>query len=101
METMKNLSFAMSALLLSGGAAVAATDVPKAAVDACLRHANAYTSAAPGTAQFNGDAEAGVPWFGEGSGDNWRLRVDVPGGIALTCTVSQDGRRVAIQSVKS
>ena len=93
---MKNLIFATSALFLSAGAAVAQPDVPRMAVDTCLRHADAYASVPPGTAQFNGYAESGFPWFGGGSGDNWKLRVDVPGRVTLSCTVSEDGRQVAI-----
>lgn len=95
---MKYLSHAMFALFLSAGAAGAA-DVPKAAVDTCLKHAEAYTGAAAGTAKFTGNAEANIPWFG-GSGANFRLVVDA-GGTGLTCTVSPDGKLIAIEPVGS
>ena len=68
---MKYLSHAMFALFLSAGAA-SAQEVPQVAVDTCLKHAEAYTSAAPGTAKFNGNVQANIPWFG-GPGDNFRL----------------------------
>jgi hypothetical protein len=93
---MKYLSFAMFALLLSAGA-TAAADVPKAAVDACLKHADAYNGVAAGTAKFNGSAEGDVAWFGNGPGGNLRLLVDVQGGVNVSCTVSPDGKRVAIE----
>lgn len=92
---MKYLSFTMLALLLSAGASGAA-DAPKAAIDACLKHADAYSGSPAGTATFNGGGEADVPWFGGGAGGNWRLRV-VAGGTALSCTVSADGKRVALE----
>jgi len=94
---MKYLSFAMFALFLSAGATNAADATPQAAIDACLKHANAYEGVAAGTAQFNGSAEANVPWFGGGAGDGWRLHIDVPGGHPLSCTVSADGKRVAME----
>ena len=97
---MKPLSFAMLALLLSAGAA-SAQDAPKAAIDACLKHANAYNDAAPGTAKYNGGAEANVAMGSSGAGDDWRLRVDVTGGVDVSCTVSPDGRKVAIQPLGS
>ena len=97
---MKPLSFAMLALLLSAGAA-SAQDVPQVAVDACLRHANAYNNAAPGTAKYNGGAQANVSMGSSGAGDDWRMQVDVTGGVAVTCTVSPDGRKVAIQPLGS
>jgi hypothetical protein len=96
-EFMKHLSFAMFALFLSAGAASAQNAPPQAAVDACLKHADAYSGVAAGTATFQGNAEANVPWFGGGAGDGWRLRVDVPGGVAVSCTVSADGKRVALE----
>jgi hypothetical protein len=94
---MKHLSFAMFAFLLSAGAASSAGTPPQAAVNACLKHADAYSGVAAGTATFQGDAEENVAWFGSGAGDNWRLRVDVAGGVAVTCTVSADGKRVALE----
>ena len=97
---MKPLSFAMFALFLSAGAA-SAQDVPQAAVDACLRHADAYNKFAPGTAKYNGGAQANVSMGSSGAGDDWRLQVDAPGGVALTCTVSPDGSRLRIQPVGS
>ena len=93
---MKYLSLAIFALSLSAGTAGAA-DVPKAAVDSCLKHADAYTDAAPGTAKFTGNVEADVAWFGA-PGSNFRLVVDA-GGTALNCTVSPDGKLIALQPV--
>jgi hypothetical protein len=95
-KAMKHLSFTMFALFLSAGAA-SAQDVPQAAVDACLKHADAYNGVGPGTAKFNGAAEADVAWFGPGAGNNLRLQVDVEGGVDLSCTVSPDGKRVALE----
>jgi hypothetical protein len=97
---MKYLSFAMFALFLSTGAASAQGSPPQAAVDACLKHANAYSGVAAGTATFQGDAEANVAWFGGGAGDNWKLRIDVPGGVAVSCTVNADGKRVALEPLE-
>lgn len=95
---MKHLSFALSALLLSTGVAGAA-DVPAAAIDACLKHANAYNNVAPGTAKFNGNAEADVAMRGPGAGDFWRLLVDVEGGADISCTVSPDGSIILVEPV--
>ena len=92
---MKHLSFALSALLLSAGAA-AAGDAPEAAVNACLKHANAYNDVAPGTAKFNGSAEENVALMGPGAGDYWRLLVDVEGGTDISCTVSSDGKTIMV-----
>jgi hypothetical protein len=97
---MKYLSLTMFALFLSAGAASAQDGPPQAAIDACLKHANAYSGVAAGTATFQGGAEADVPWFGTGAGDNWRLRVDVPGGVAVSCTVNADGKKVAIEPIE-
>jgi hypothetical protein len=94
-KAVKYVSFTMFALLLSAGASGAA-DVPQAAIDACLKHANAYNDAAAGTAKFNGNAEADVAW-GSGAGNNFRLQVDVAGGVSVSCTVSPDGKRVAVE----
>ena len=93
---MKYLSFAMFALFLSTGAA-SAQDVPKPAIDACLKHADAYNGVAAGTSKFNGGAEADVAWFGTAPGKNLRLRIDTEGGVALSCTVSADGKQVALE----
>src|SRR5919108_3512401 len=95
MKTMKHLSFALFALLLSAGASGAA-DAPEAAVNACLKHANAYNDAAPGTAKFNGSAEENVALMGPGAGDYWRLLVDVEGGVDISCTVSADGKTIMV-----
>ncbi|MDW6024256.1 hypothetical protein SAZ10_21125 [Mesorhizobium sp. BAC0120] len=95
---MKHLSIAMLALSLSAGAALAADAPSKAQIDACLRHADAYNSAAPGTAKFNGAATANVAWMGPGAGDNFRLQIDSGGGgTDLSCTVSPDGRRISLE----
>ena len=93
---MKYLSASMLALLLSVGAAGAASEVPKAAIDACLKHANTANDAAAGTATFSGDATDGVPWFG-GPGDHFKLLINVKGGLDMSCIVSPDGKQVAIQ----
>jgi hypothetical protein len=94
----KHLSFAVCALLLSAGAAGAQSAPPKAAIDACLKHANAYNGTPAGTAKFNGSATADVPFFGNGAGGNFRLSIDSGGGgVDVTCTVSPDGKRVAIE----
>jgi hypothetical protein len=77
---MKLLSFAMLALSLSAGAAIAADAPSKAAIDTCLKHADAYNGAAPGTAKYHGNATANVAWFGGGAGGNFRLQVDSGGG---------------------
>lgn len=90
---MKYLSLTMLALFFSASAASAA-DVPKAAVDTCLKHADAYAGAAAGSAKFTGNVEADVAWFG-GPGGNFRLAVDA-GGMGLTCTVSPDGKLIAL-----
>ena len=90
---MKPLSFAMLILFVSAGAAGAA-DAPKAAVDVCLKHADAYTNAAPGTAKFTGNVKDSVLWL-DGQGNNLQLVIDA-GGMALNCTVSPDGKLVAL-----
>lgn len=90
---MKPLSFATLTLCLLAGAASAA-DAPKAAVDTCLKHADAYTNAAAGTAKFTGNVKDSVPWL-DGQGNNLQLVVDA-GGMALNCTVSPDGKLVAL-----
>jgi hypothetical protein len=92
---MKYLSLAMFALFLSAGAAGAQNGPPQAAIDACVKHANAYNGVASG-AQFSGDAQADVAWFSGAAGDNWRLRIDASP-VAVFCTVSADGKRVAIE----
>lgn len=92
---LRHLSFALGALLLTAGAAGAA-DVPQAAIDACLEHADVYNNVSPGTASFNGVAEANVAMMGPGAGDFWRLRVDVRGGVAISCTVSPDGSQIMV-----
>ena len=92
---MKHLSFAMLALFLSAGAA-SAQDIPQAAIDACLKHADAYNGVAAGTAKFNGAAEANVACFGPGAGDCWRAQVDVEGGVDITCTVNADGKQISL-----
>jgi hypothetical protein len=94
---MKYLSFTASVFLLAAGVAGAQDAPPQAAIDVCLKHADAYSGVAAGTATFQGSAEATVPWFGGGAGDAWRLRVDVPGAVAVSCTVSADGKRVAVE----
>ena len=81
---MKSLTLAISALFLSVGAAIAADAPPEVAVKTCLKHADAYTDAKAGTATFDGNAEANVPWFGDKVG-NFRLAINA-GGMALTCT---------------
>ena len=93
---MKHLSLTMFAFFLSAGAAISA-DAPKAAVDACLKHANAYSGVAAGTATFNGSAKADAPWLGGGAGGNFRLQINVAGGTDVTCTVSADGKKVALE----
>ncbi|MFI0843052.1 hypothetical protein [Mesorhizobium sp. IMUNJ 23232] len=90
---MKHLAIAGIALLLSAGASAAA-DIPQVAVDTCLKHADAYTGAAAGTAKSTGNVEADVSWFG-GPGGNFRLAVDA-GGTALSCVVSPDGKLIAL-----
>jgi hypothetical protein len=97
---MKHLSLSVAVLALSATASAAA-NVPKAAVDACLSHANLYANVPPGTATFSGSAEAGASWIARAAGSLWRLQVDVPGHIALTCTVSEDGHRLAIEPANS
>jgi hypothetical protein len=96
---MKYLSLAMFALFLSAGAASAQDGPPQAAIGACLKHADAYNGVAAGTSKFNGEAEADVAWFGTGAGKNFRLRTDTEGGVALSCTVSPDGKQVALEPV--
>lgn len=97
---MKHLSFAMFALFLSAGAASAQDGPPQAAIDACLRHADAYNGQPAGTAKFNGAATANVAFFGPGAGDNFRLEVDSGGGgVDLSCTVSPDGKRISLEPV--
>ena len=95
---MKYLSLAMFALFLSAGA-TAAADVPQAAIDTCLKHADAYNGVPAGTSKFNGEAEADVAWFGTAPGKNLRLRIGTEGGVALSCTVSPDGKQVALEPV--
>lgn len=90
---MKHLALAGIALLVSAGASAAA-DMPQVAVDTCLKHADAYTGAAAGTAKSTGKVEGDVPWFGD-AGGNFRLTVDA-GGMALNCTVSPDGKLIAL-----
>ena len=86
---------------MSAGATSAQNAPPQAAVDACLKHANAYNGAAAGTATFQGDAKADAPWFGGGAGDNWKLRIDGgTGGVAVWCTVSADGKKVALEPIE-
>ncbi|HEY6632795.1 MAG TPA: hypothetical protein VIZ90_15190 [Rhizobiaceae bacterium] len=97
---MKLLSFAMLALAFSAGAANA-QDAPQAAVDACLKHANAYNDAAPGTAKYNGGAEKNVSIGSAGPGNDWRLRIDVTNGVDLSCTVSADGRSLSLVPIGS
>jgi hypothetical protein len=95
---MKHLKFAMLALLVSAGAAGAQGAPPQAAIDTCLKHADAYNGAPAGTAKFNGSAVADVPFFGSGAGGNFRLTIDSGGGgVDVSCTVSPDGKRVAIE----
>jgi hypothetical protein len=92
---MKRLSFAMLVLLLpagcqsSGGGS--SGEVPQAAVKACLRNADAYQNAAPGTATFNGNARGDVADDNpEAAGDNWALQVAVAG-VGMVCTVTPTG----------
>ena len=86
----------MLTLFLSAGVAFAA-DAPKAAVDVCLKHADAYTNAAAGTAKFTGDVKDSVRWL-DGQGNNLQLVIDA-GGMALSCTVSPDGKLIALAPV--
>ena len=97
---MKLLSFAMLALAFSAGAA-SAQDAPKAAVDTCLKHADAYNGVPAGTAKFNGGAEKNVSIGSAGPGDDWRLRIDVTNGVDLSCTVSADGRQFSLVPIGS
>jgi len=94
---MRRLTFAMLALILSAGAASAQDGPPQAAVDTCLKHADAYNNAAAGTAKYNGGAEKNVSLLDAGPGDAWRLRIDVTDGVDLTCTVSSDGKQFSMQ----
>ncbi len=93
---MKYLSLSILALSLSAGAANAASEVPKAAVDACLKHADTANGAPPGTATYSGNATADVAWFG-GPGDHFKLIMNVKGYQDMSCIVSKDGKHVAIQ----
>jgi hypothetical protein len=98
---MKRLSFVMLALLLpagcqSSGAGGSSGGVPQAAIDACLRDADAYQNAAAGTATYSGVAEADVAADTVGAaGKYWRLRVAVAG-VAMACTVTPAG---SVQSI--
>jgi hypothetical protein len=91
---MQRLSFAMLALLVPAGCQSSggrSDDVPQAAVKACLRNADAYQNAAPGTATFNGNARANVADDDPAAaGDNWALQVSVAG-VAMSCTVTPTG----------
>jgi hypothetical protein len=97
---MKRLSFALLALLLPAGCQSSgggSGDVPQAAVKACLRNADAYQNAAPGTATFNGNARADVADDNlEAAGDNWALQVSVAG-VAMLCTVTSTGTVVELK----
>jgi hypothetical protein len=99
-RTMKYLSLSMLALFLSAGTVSAASEVPKAAIEACLKHANTATDAAPGTATYSGNATDGVAWFG-GPGDHFKLIINVKGYQDMSCIVSPDGKHVAIQPSES
>jgi hypothetical protein len=93
---MKRLPFVMLVLFLpagcqSSGAGGSSSDVPQVAIDACLRDADAYQKATPGTATFAGVAEAdGAADTVGAAGKYWRLRVAVAG-VALACTVTPAG----------
>lgn len=93
---MRYLPFVTLVLSISAGAAGAA-DAPQAAVDTCLKHADAYTNAAAGTAKFTGNVTDNIPWL-DGQGNNLQLVIDA-GGTALACTVSTDGKLVALAPV--
>jgi hypothetical protein len=95
---MKHVMFAIPILLLSSAAAIGQAP-PQAALDSCLKHAAAYNGVAVTAVSFGGSAEADVPWFGGGAGDNWRLRIDSEGNVAVSCTVSADGKRVALEPI--
>ena len=93
---MKRLSFALLALLLpagcqTGGGGSGSGGPPQAAINACLRNAEAYQNAAPGTATFNGRAEEDVAVDNPTSpGNDWALRVAVSG-VGFVCTVTPSG----------
>ena len=75
----------------TGSGSSANANVPQAAIDACLRSADAYQKAAPGTATFEGNAEADVALDNPAAaGTYWRLHVAVAG-VALRCTVTAAG----------
>ena len=100
-STMKRFSFALLVLLLPAGcqssAGGASGDVPQAAIKACLRNADAYQNAAPGTATFNGNARADVADDNPAAaGDNWALQVAVAG-VAMVCTVTPTGTVVELK----
>lgn len=99
-RTMKYLSLSVLALFLSAGAAGAAVEVPKAAIDACLKHADTANGAPAGTAKYSGNATADVAWFG-GGGDHFKLIINVKGYSDMSCIVSKDGKHVAIQPSES
>lgn len=71
---MRYLPFLTLVLSISAGTAGAA-DAPKVAVDTCLKHADAYTGAAAGSAKFNGNVTDNIPWL-DGQGNNLRLVID-------------------------
>lgn len=93
---MKRLLFAMLAMLLpagcqTGGAGGSSRNPPQAAINACLHNADAYQNVAPGTATFNGNAQADVAVDNPGAaGDFWRLELAVAG-VAMSCVVSPTG----------
>ena len=99
---MKQLSFAMLALLLpagcqTGGAGGSSGSVPQAAIDACLHNADAYQNAAPGTAKFSGVATADVAvGTAAAAGNNWALKV-VVAGVPFLCNVTPTG---TVQALK-
>ena len=93
------LALGILAVSLPAGIATAA-DVPQAAIDACLRHADAYNNVPPGTAKFNGNVEADKSVFGNPSGSDWRLQIDTTGGVDLYCTVSSNGSQIALWPVQ-